>query len=84
MKTKKKKYIELSMLRAMVYLPENAIEITLICTIYEDGKLKNVQKTLNAKDIQRAFYDAEMNYIEDDDMFYLTEKAEQELSKQEN
>jgi len=70
-----KKYIELCEVRSMIYVPQNAVEIKMNCQVYQDGKLKSVVKTLNLQEIQKAIADAEKNYIEDDDMFYLTEKG---------
>lgn len=70
-----KKYIELCEVRSMIYVPQNAVEIKMNCQVYQDGELKSVVKTLNLQEIQKAIADAEKNYIEDDDVFYLTEKG---------
>lgn len=70
-----KKYIELCEVRSMIHIPQNAVEIKMNCEVYQDGELKSVIKTLNLQEIQKAIADAERNYIEDDDVFYLTEKG---------
>lgn len=67
--------MELTELRAMVYLPENSVEVEINATIYNDGKLVKVGKTLKMSEIQLAFRDAEENYISDDDKFVVTEKG---------
>ena len=71
--------MELTELRAMVYLPENSVEVEITATIYENGELVKVGKTLRLSEIQAAFRDAEENYIEDDDMFQITEKGREWL-----
>ena len=76
--------IELSEARAMVYIPENAIEIEINATIYEDGKLVKVGKTMGLKEIQKAFKDAEDNYSEDSDEFVITEKGKEYLNSLKN
>jgi len=72
---KKKKEIELSSQRAMLYLPEDAVKIKITAYVFMDDELKKVQRVLNMHDIQKAFKDADDNYIEDDDTFVLTEKG---------
>ena len=67
------KDIELSEKRAMVYLPENAVEININAKVYDNKELIDVLRTLNMQDIKRAFDLAEENYIEDDDVFELTD-----------
>ena len=73
--------IELSEKRAMVYLPENAVDITITCKVYENGELIEVNKQLKLSDIRAAFEDAEYNYIEDDDKFVITEKGKEWLEQ---
>lgn len=69
------KDMELLEVRSMLYIPEKAVEITLTAKVYNNGELINVSKTLDLQEIRRAIADAEKNYIEDDDVFYLTEKG---------
>lgn len=75
--SKKKKEIELKQQRAMIYLPEEAVSVKLVATVYVNGELKNAQRELGLKEIRQAFEDADKNYIEDDDMFALTNKGKQ-------
>ena len=67
--------MELSEARAMVYIPENAVEVEINATIYENGKLIKVGKIMTMKEVQEAFRDAEENYIDDNDKFVVTEKG---------
>ena len=67
--------VDLEECRAMVMLPIDAIEIEINATIYRDNNLFNVSKTLNNRNLQKAFRDAETNYTEDDDEFILTNKG---------
>ena len=74
-----KEYIELEAVRAMIYIPENTIELEINATIYADGKIRKVGSKLNLQECRDAIRDAEMNYIEDDDLFGLTEKGRKYL-----
>lgn len=67
--------IEIMSSRAMIYLPDNAVDVEITATIYQDGKLINVVKKMSMKEIQDAIKDAEENYIGPDDKFVLTEKG---------
>ena len=73
--------IELNEKRAMIYLPENAVDITINCKVYENEKIVEVSKQLRLSEIQAAFMDAEQNYIEDDDVFVLTDSEKQRLAR---
>ena len=44
--------------RAMVMLPKDAVEIELLVTIFENGSLSKVGKTISNEDIQKAFRNA--------------------------
>lgn len=67
--------IELTNERAILDIPENCVELTLVCKVYLDGKLQSVQRTLVMKEIQEAVRKAAEGYIDEDDKFYLTEKG---------
>ena len=70
--------------RAMIYLPENSIAVRIIATIYEDDEVHEVHKDLNLEDLRDAFRRADDGYMEDDDMFVLTEEGKaylEELAK---
>lgn len=67
--------MELKESRAMVYLPENAVEVEIKATIFSNGELVKVGKIMALKEIQESFRDAEENYIGPDDKFVLTEKG---------
>ena len=74
-KEDKSNYIEVEEARAMVYLPVDAYEVRIEVSIVQDGKLQNALKILKRSDLERAFKDAEENYIDDEDRFVLTEKG---------
>ena len=67
--------VELSEARAMVYIPEGSVELEINATVYENGELIKVGKTMTLKEIQEALRDAEENYISDDDKFVVTENG---------
>lgn len=76
--------IELMQHRAMVEMPEDAVEVTLSAKVYHNGELINVERVLSMSDIRTAFRKADDGYIDDDDRFVLTEKGMQWLEEQEN
>lgn len=67
--------IELTEHRAMVYLPESAVKVVINATVFECGELHNVSKELSLEDIRKAFQKADDGYIDDDDVFVLTDKG---------
>ena len=63
--------------RAMLYIPHNALEGELSFKIYLDGEIRTVVKTLNQDELREAVRKAEEGYIDEDDVFMLTEKGKQ-------
>lgn len=59
----------------MIYLPSDALKVDIVASIYYDNEITEVVKTLSRDEIKAAIEDAEMNYMEDEDMFVLTEKG---------
>ena len=74
--------IELMNHRAMVELPESAVEVTLNAKVYHEGKLLKVGRTLDMNEIRTAFQKADDGYIDDEDMFVVTEKGKAWLDEQ--
>ena len=75
------KEIELDQHRAMVYLPENSVEVVLHAKIYMDGEIAEVATVMSMEEIREAFQKADDGYIDEDDMFYLTEKGKAYLEE---
>lgn len=69
------KEIELNEAWAVIGLPENTVDAEVHCNVYMDGKIVHVRKPLDMKDVKLAFKKAEDGYIDDDDVFVLTEKG---------
>ena len=67
--------IELWEHRAMIYIPKNAVEVTINATVYEDGELMKVSKKLSMEDIRESFRKADDGYIDENDLFHITEKG---------
>lgn len=76
------KTVTLGEVRAMFMIPENTCEVELECSVFADGGIIRVSKKLNMKDVQQAVADAEKNYMEDDDMFEITDKGLRYLEEQ--
>jgi len=68
-------YIELTNHRAMIEIPENAVEVRMIVKVYVDGEIETVSSTLNQEMIREAFRKADDGYIDEDDRFVLTENG---------
>ena len=81
-KKKDKKYIEVTASRAIIYLPDDAYEVRIEASIVIDGKVRNAHTILSRSEIEKAFKDADENYIEYDDRFILTEKSLELLNEQ--
>ena len=67
--------IKLNLKRAMLEIPENAVDAVFTFKIYDGGEIKEVKTTMNMSEIRAAIEDAERNYIGEDDMFVLTEEG---------
>ena len=68
-------YIELTNHRAMIEIPENAVEVRMIVKVYVDGEIETVSSTLNQEMIREAFRKADDGYIDEDDRFVLTKNG---------
>ena len=75
------KEVELQEHRAMIYIPENAVEVVLSVKVYHDGELINVSRTIGISEIREAFRKADDGYIDDDDRFVLTDKGKEYLER---
>ena len=67
--------VEIIQHRAMVEMPENAVEITIDAKVYHDGELISVKRKMDMSEIREAFQKADDGYIDDDDTFVLTDKG---------
>lgn len=76
------KTVTMGEVRAMFMIPENTCEVELKCSVFADGGIIRVSKKLTMKDVQQAVADAEKNYMEDDDMFEITDKGLRYLEEQ--
>ena len=73
--------VELQEHRAMIYLPENSIAVRIIATVYEEDEVHEVHKDLNLNDLRDAFQRADEGYIDEDDMFVLTDEGKAYLDE---
>lgn len=69
------KVIELTSVRAMIYVPENAVDGELTFTIYQNGELQKVSQTMDMNELREAIRKAEEGYIDEDDRFVLTDEG---------
>ena len=69
------KEMELNEVRAMVYVPEDAVECIMSCKVFVDGELYTAEKKLTMRDRREAIRKAEDGYIDEDDVFTLTDKG---------
>lgn len=72
--------IEIQEERAMVYLPKDAVEVSIGAKVYiGGGALVSIEKKMDMHEIREAFRKAEEGYIDEDDRFELTEKGKKFL-----
>ena len=76
--------VELDEHRAMIYLPENAVEVKVSAKVYHEGELIDASKKMTLEDIREAFRKADDGYIDDDDVFYITDKGKALLEEYKN
>ena len=67
--------------RAMVELPENAVEVEMKCKVYHDGELISVSKVMDLSGLREAFRKADDGYIDEDDRLVITDKGREWLEK---
>lgn len=70
--------------RAMIYLPEDSVEVTITAKIYVNGNVCEVGKVMSMSDLREAFRKADDGYIDDDDTFFITEKGKAYLDEVRN
>ena len=78
-----KEMIELNEHRAIIGLPEEAVEVTVNAKIFHDGALMEVSMSYDMSQIREMFRKADDGYIDDDDVFTITEKGRAWLEEQE-
>lgn len=75
MRSEERETIELQNHRAMIELPENTVALTLTAKVYHEGELVTVGKEYSISEIRAMFDKADKNYVEDDDLYTLTEEG---------
>ena len=79
MNEKEYKEVELNLVPAIIYIPENTVKLTIIAKIIkENDEIGEVKTILNLQDVIKAMADGE-DWISDDEVFKLTDKAKKEL-----
>ena len=76
--------IELMNHRAMIELPENSVEVEIKCRVFYEGQLLSVSKTMTMEELRTAFKKADEGYIDDDDVFTITNKGRAYLEETKN
>ena len=70
-----KGFVTLQEHRAMIYLPENSVEVTVTAKVFENGELQTVSMTYGMSQVREMFEKADRGYIDDDDRFVITDKG---------
>ena len=68
-----KQYIELDEHLAIIGLPEETVEVTIIAKVYRDGEIQEVEKVMSMVDTRKAFQLADDNYFDPDERYVLTD-----------
>jgi len=70
---------------SLMYLPGNAVYVRIDCESRDDSGVLTNTITLAPDDLSGAFYEGDQHYIDEDDVFTLTEKgrqlADEEISR---
>ena len=75
--------VELTSVRAMIYVSENAVEALMTFTVYENGKLNKVEQKMDMHELQEAIRKAGEGYIDEDDRFALADEGRAWLEEME-
>lgn len=67
---------------ALLYLPECAVYIRIDCESRNESGIITSTMTMEPDELSSAFYEGDMNYIDDDDVFTLTDYGRQCLEEQ--
>ena len=61
---------------AVIFIPENAVELTIEAKVYEDGEIQTRRICLGMGDVRDVIQEAETCYFPDDVQFVLDREAE--------
>jgi hypothetical protein len=65
--------IELTSKYIVLEIPEDSVAVTITATVYHEGKLQDVRKSLTMQEVREAFKEAEDGYIPSDATFQITD-----------
>ena len=71
--------IELEQEYAVVDLPKNTVEMTIECTVWQDGHPLRVKTSFDMDEVRRAFQRAADGYIDEDKTFVITDQGREYL-----
>lgn len=66
---------------AVIELPIDSINVTIFVKVYNNDKIIDVTKIMSLEDIRDAFNKAERGYIDDDDVFTLTDEFRRQIEQ---
>lgn len=61
-------------------VPSDTVEVKITATIYADGKIERVEKTMNFREVRRAMKEANDGYIPSDAVFTLRPLGEEKIT----
>lgn len=59
---------------AFIAIPKDTVELKLIANIYTNGKIVQIEKTMDMEEVRNAFKEAE-DYVPPDALFELTDEG---------
>lgn len=68
---------------AIVFLPENTVEVNFVVKIYQGGELYELSSKLDFDGVRNAIKDAENNYFDEDAKYVITEEGRRWLAERE-
>lgn len=73
--------IELEEDYLVIAAPVDTLEVTIKAKVWHNGSVIEVGKTMDLKEVRRAFEEARNGYIPEDAVFTLTDKGKEYLER---
>ena len=76
-----KEIIELDSGFIVLTVPSDTVEVEITATVYMNGKLQKVKRTMEFPEVREAMQEAEDGYIPSDAVFSLTPLPEEKITE---
>ena len=73
--------VELENSFIVIAVPSDTVEVEITATVYMDGKLQKVKRTMGFGEVREAMKEAEDGYIPSDAVFTLAPMGEEKITE---